>query len=63
MDYYEIRNLFSYLEDNSNNLSTLQNEYVTNVRRHYKWTGAITPGQIDNLLTIKEKISTLVNYE
>jgi hypothetical protein len=63
MNYYEIRGLFSYLEDNRDHLSSLQNDFVAYLKDHYKKTGIITPGNIESLVTIKEKIPFAISIE
>jgi hypothetical protein len=63
MNYYEIRGLFSYLEDNRDHLNSLQSEFVTYLKDQYKRTGLVTPGNIENLVAIKEKIPVAMSIE
>jgi hypothetical protein len=63
MNYYEIRGLFSYLEDNRDHLNSLQSDFITNLKDHYKKTGIVTPGNIESLLAIKEKIPVAMSIE
>jgi hypothetical protein len=63
MNYYEIRGLFSYLEDNRDHLNSLQSEFVTYLKDQYKRTGLVTPGNIESLVAIKEKIPVAMSIE
>lgn len=56
MSHTEIKALFRFLENNTENLSRIQNEFVTEVRNKYKWTGIITARQIESLLDIKSTV-------
>jgi hypothetical protein len=62
MDNTEIKLLFNYLESNREQLSQLQNEFVVSLRKQYKWTGIITPAQIESLENIKERIFAPVEW-
>jgi hypothetical protein len=63
MDHTEIKHLFNYLENNREYLNQLQYEFVTNMRRQYKWTEIITSGQIESLENIRERIPSAVEKE
>jgi hypothetical protein len=63
MGHTEIKLLLSYLENNREYLSILQNEFVLNMKNQYKWTGIITNGQLENLEDIKERIPSIVEVE
>jgi hypothetical protein len=61
MDRAEIRLLFNYLDINQEQLNRLQNEFILSLKNQYKLTGLLTPGQIDKLVIIKEKVYSLKN--
>jgi hypothetical protein len=63
MDHTEIKHLFIYLENNREYLNQLQYEFVTNMKKQYKWTEIITTSQIESLENIKESIPSVVVKE
>jgi hypothetical protein len=63
MDHTEIKHLFNYLENNRVYLNQLQYEFVTNMKKQYKWTEIITTVQFESLENIKECIPVAVAKE
>ena len=63
MDNNEIKLLFDYFESNKEQLSQLQNDFIVSLRKQYKWTGIITPAQIESLKNIKERLLSPVGWE
>lgn len=56
MSHSEIKLLFKYLDDNKEQLVSLQKEFLVKLKNQYKFTGLLTPTQIENLIIIKEKV-------
>jgi hypothetical protein len=63
MSHTEIKTLFNYLENNREHLSRIQNDFVTEVRNKYKWTGIITARQIESLLDIQSTVPAAATIE
>lgn len=61
MNHAEIKLLIKYLEDNREHLTNLQKEFILSVRNQYKLTGLVTPGQVESLATMKEKVIASAN--
>jgi hypothetical protein len=63
MDVNEIRYLFNYLENNQKFLNPLQNDFISSLKRYYKYTGVLTLKQFECLNDIKEYIPATVEAE
>lgn len=63
MNRQEINFLLNYLENNPKHLNSLQHEFITSSKEHYKSTGVLTKRQRECLYQIKEYIPSLVQEE
>ncbi len=63
MDRQEIKFLLNYLENNPKHLNSLQHEFITTLKEHYKSTGVLTQRQIECLYEIKDYIPSAVMQE
>ena len=60
MDRQEIKFLLNYLENNPEHLNSLQHEFITSLKVHYKATGFLTKRQVEWLHEIKEYIPSMI---
>lgn len=56
MDRQEIRLLLNYLENNSKQLTPLQNKFMASAKDHYRFTGFLTKKEVDSLYEMKEGV-------
>lgn len=63
MDRQEIKSLLNYLENNPKHLNSLQRQFLSALKEHYKSTGVLTQREIECLNEIKGYIPSVVMEE
>lgn len=63
MDRQEIKLLFSFLFNNSKELTSLQNKFVSSLNDQFRLTGVITKRQSECLNELKDLIDCNKEYE
>lgn len=63
MDRQEIKSLLNYLENSPKHLNSLQRQFLSALKEHYKSTGVLTQREIECLNEIKGYIPSVVMEE
>lgn len=52
----EIKKIFSYLEENHNNLSQSQYEFIKSLKKYFRWKGTLSSKQIECLMSMRDNM-------